>query len=84
MIFLPPCLSLPYLIQKEFAHLLEEALSIKSSCHSYQHYVFCHQPRNHYHHQGSGVELELGDSTSLEWEEEFVLAAQRSFRRLQK
>ena len=45
---------------------------------------FCHQPRNHRHHQGSGVELELGDSTSLEWEEEFVLAAQRSFRCLQK
>jgi hypothetical protein len=27
--------------------------------------------------QGSGVELELGDSTSLKWEEEFVLTAQR-------
>ena len=30
-----------------------------------------------HHDQGSGVELELGDSTSLKWEEEFVLAAQR-------
>jgi len=27
--------------------------------------------------QGSGVELELGDSTSLKWEEQFVLTAQR-------
>ena len=45
---------------------------------------FCHRPRKHHHHQGSGVELELGDSTSLAWEEEFVLAAQRSFRCLQK
>ena len=68
---------LAYLIQKE-------ALSIKSSCHFYQLHVFCHRPRNHPHNQGSGVELELGDSTSLEWEEEFVLAAQRYFRCLQK
>ena len=34
-LFLPPCLSLPYFFQKEFAHLLEEALSIKSSGHFY-------------------------------------------------
>ena len=99
-IFFSLCLSFPCRIQKVrvifqnfsffatlpfLAYLIQkEALSIKSSCHFYQLHVFCHRPRNHPHNQGSGVELELGDSTSLEWEEEFVLAAQRSFRYFQK
>ena len=30
--------------------------------------------------QGSGVELELGDAVSLEWEGEFIRAGLRSFQ----